>query len=81
MHSIKYFFDKSSLPLDLQETQKIKKTFDSPCMSVCNFSGEDEARICGTCNMLKDEKINWKASDDPTVKSEIAHQVLSRRNS
>lgn len=79
MSSTKLYFDKSSLSNELQEIQKIKNTFDSPCMSVCNFSGEDNARICGTCKMLKEEKILWKITDDASVKSMIVNRVLSRR--
>lgn len=54
----KYFFPKDSLPAELIEIQKIKGTYDSPCMSICNYAGENEQ--CQTCSMLKKEKARRK---------------------
>lgn len=76
-----FYFDKSSLPKELQEKQKTKKTFDSPCMSVCNFTEVDGVLICGTCQMLREEKIEWKNTEDIGVKNSIAQNILKRRKS
>lgn len=54
-------FDKSSLSKALKERQIDKGTYDSPCMSVCNFSDIND--LCQTCYMYKKEKTEWKIAN------------------
>lgn len=68
--------DAKNLSKELIEKQKIKGTYDSPCMSICNYSGELDQ--CGTCSMLKDEKRSWKAADK-VQKESILKAILNRR--
>lgn len=68
--------DKSSLSERLVEKQKMKGTYDSPCMSVCDYEGEYFE--CQTCGMRKDEKQHWKVSDDKK-KSELLDAIFKRR--
>jgi predicted Fe-S protein YdhL (DUF1289 family) len=68
-------FDKSHLPLETQEKQKSKGTWDSPCMSVCNYEGEN--LLCGTCGFLKAEKPQWVQGDE-TVKNQILDNICKR---
>jgi len=70
-----YFFDKSMLSLELQERQKSKKTFDSPCLSVCDYDGEEN--VCQTCQMLKREKSAWKVAS-AEEKEDIAKKIKKR---
>lgn len=69
--------DKSALPRHIQELQKKKNTFDSPCMSICNY-GEDS--ICETCFLAKSEKMTWKATQDKEIKDKILNAVIARRD-
>lgn len=66
--------DKSSLSKNLIEKQKLKGTFDSPCMSVCNYN---DSLLCQTCKMYKYEKQEWKVSDEKN-KNKILSNVLGR---
>ena len=68
-------FDKSHLPEHIQNRQKEKGTYDSPCMSVCNYSLDTD--ICQTCFMKRAEKVLWKRSDEET-KLELIGKILSR---
>ena len=68
-------FDKSHLPEHIQDRQKEKGTYDSPCMSVCNYSLDTD--ICQTCFMKRAEKALWKCSDEKT-KQELTDKILSR---
>jgi predicted Fe-S protein YdhL (DUF1289 family) len=71
----KFNFDKSSLSLALIEKQKAKGTYDSPCLSVCNFNPENDQ--CQTCNMFKLEKTKWKSAS-PDEKEELALRFIKR---
>lgn len=73
-----YFFDKSKLSIEIQERQKLKGTYDSPCMSVCNYEGPEN--ICQTCKMKKEEKIKW-ISADSEQKEELINDILKRKKS
>lgn len=69
--------DKTNLSDRLKDLQKDKGTYDSPCMSVCNYKNGK----CQTCKMLTEEKKKWK--ENPTnhkVKEEILSNVLKRWN-
>lgn len=68
--------DKSQLPEHLVEKQKAKGTYDSPCMSICNYAGEEF--ICQTCMMMKSEKQVWKTADQKT-KDELLKKIFSRK--
>ncbi|MEE3079773.1 MAG: hypothetical protein VX341_10590 [Bdellovibrionota bacterium] len=68
--------DKSSLSERLVEKQKMKGTYDSPCMSVCDYEGE--CFECQTCGMRKDEKQLWKISDQ-SQKSQLLVMIFKRR--
>ena len=70
-----YHFPKDTLPAELVEIQKIKGTYDSPCISVCNYAGENEQ--CQTCSMLKKEKTLRKEWDQ-AMKDIIAQNVIDR---
>ena len=70
--------DKSSLSKRLIEKQKMKGTYDSPCMSVCDYEGE--YLECQTCGMRKDEKQLWKISDQ-SQKSQLLDMIFKRRQS
>lgn len=72
---MKYHFDKSGLSERLVEKQKLKGTFDSPCMSICDYN--QETNICQTCGLMKEEKKLWKVSDD-VAKDQIANAVINR---
>ncbi len=72
---MKFHFDKSKLSDHLREKQKIKGTFDSPCMSICNY--DSATSVCQTCGLMKEEKKLWKVSDD-SVKEKIATSVIER---
>lgn len=61
----------------LVQKQKEKGTFDSPCMSVCNYEGMFHE--CQTCHMRKSEKNLWKTGDDGMKKS-ILRALTSRLN-
>lgn len=50
--------DEKDLPERLIVKQKEKGTYDSTCMSICNYAGEE--MICQTCFMKKSEKVIWK---------------------
>ena len=69
--------DKSGLPKEVIKKQKLKGTYDSPCMSVCNYSGPDQ--MCQTCFMLKSEKQTWKNTQSEEVKNKIRSLVEERK--
>jgi len=52
--------DAKELDLALKEKQKNKGTYDSPCMSICNYAGL--FKQCATCSMRKVEKKLWKSA-------------------
>lgn len=68
--------DKSHLPEHLIQKQKEKGTYDSPCMSVCNYAGEFDQ--CQTCGMRKLEKVEWKQADHKR-KEILLQQILERK--
>lgn len=74
----KYLFDPASknLSQELIEKQKGKGTYDSPCMSVCNYAGE--FMQCQTCGMRQSEKVEWKQSSG-SKKRELLKTILGRR--
>jgi predicted Fe-S protein YdhL (DUF1289 family) len=72
---MKFKFDKSMLSDYLIEKQKAKGTYDSPCLSVCDYNLDTD--VCQTCGLIKDEKKLWKVSDI-TIKEKIAHDVIER---
>ena len=71
-----FFYDKSALSAELVKKQKLKGTYDSPCMSVCNYSGPNDE--CQTCGMYKAEKQEWKKGDE-IVKASIRLMIAGRR--
>mgnify|MGYP000754809635 CR=1 FL=1 len=74
-----FFFDKSSLSKETQELQKEKKTFDSPCVSICDYEMVGDEKICQTCKLISTEKSAWKETTDLKVKNKIAKKVMQRR--
>lgn len=65
------------LPPELIEKQKNKGTYDSPCMSICDYQGL--FKQCQTCLMRKAEKSVWKTGDDD-MKDTILRAVNNRAN-
>ena len=66
---------KSQLSFKTRFKQKLKGTFDSPCMSVCNFG--KESSICSTCQLKKYEKQQWRQAE-AQVKAQIIENVRER---
>jgi predicted Fe-S protein YdhL (DUF1289 family) len=66
-----------NLTAELVEKQKSKGTFDSPCMSICNYEGL--FKQCQTCNMRKAEKSLWKTEDN-SMKETILRAISGRQN-
>ncbi|MBT7609697.1 MAG: DUF1289 domain-containing protein [Bacteriovoracaceae bacterium] len=52
---------EKNLIAELIEKQKEKGTYDSPCMSICDYDGL--FKQCRTCSMRKAEKNLWKTGD------------------
>ena len=67
--------DEKELSPELVEKQKMKGTYDSPCLSVCNYEGVFHQ--CQTCFLRKAEKKLWKTGDED-MKSSILRAVRSR---
>ncbi len=67
--------DKSNLSDRLVEKQKLKGTYDSPCMSICDYEGEQLQ--CQTCGMQKAEKASWKVADS-SEKEAILNDIMAR---
>ena len=59
----------------LEEKQKEKGTFDSLCMSICNYSGEHN--ICQTCFMMQEEKVRWKKAT--RKEKDIILNIIAKR--
>ncbi len=57
---------------ELLEKQKLKGTYDSPCMSVCDYAGPEQQ--CLTCGMRKEEKARWKVASS-CEKKELLHCI------
>lgn len=70
--------DEKNLSKELIDKQRQKGTYDSPCMSICNYAGEHDQ--CKTCFMLKTEKIQWKVADIQT-KNIILNSIEKRMES
>lgn len=68
---------KAHLEPRLVEKQKVKGTWDSPCLSICNYMGENFQ--CPTCGLLKEEKVEWVRSADADRKKEIWQLCLKRK--
>lgn len=69
--------DEKELSLNLCEAQKKKGTYDSPCMSICDYQGV--FKECATCNMRKAEKKLWKSADQ-SMKEMIIRSIIKRTN-
>ena len=74
VHMIKTGDDKQLTP-ELVQKQQEKGTYDSPCMSVCDYDGV--FKQCKTCSMRKSEKNLWKTGDYD-MKGTILRAVDSR---
>ena len=68
--------DEKNLSPELKEKQIAKGTFDSPCMSVCNYDGL--FKQCQTCQMRKAEKNLWITADQ-SMKDTILRSVAKRQ--
>lgn len=60
---------------EIIEKQKLKGTYDSPCLSVCDY--DELTSKCQTCGMLKTEKTAWKQGD-PLIKKSILENIEKR---
>tara|TARA_B110000908_G_C10034830_1_gene349085 strand:- start:37 stop:267 length:231 start_codon:yes stop_codon:yes gene_type:complete len=58
--------DEKNLSEELTAKQKMKGTYDSPCLSICDY--DEEFEQCQTCFMKKEEKKLWKFSGDEVKK-------------
>lgn len=67
--------DEKELSEDLVELQKEKGTYDSPCMSVCDYMGLFDQ--CKTCSMRKVEKKIWIGADT-SMKEQILRAIKGR---
>lgn len=67
--------DDKELTETLKDKQKAKGTYDSPCMSICNYDGYFDQ--CKTCNMRKVEKRIWKEADS-SMKDQIMRAIKGR---
>lgn len=67
--------DEKKLKAELIEKQKAKGTYDSPCMSICNYEGLFDQ--CKTCSMRKVEKKLWKEADS-SMKEQILRAIKAR---
>ncbi len=67
--------DEKKLKPEFVEKQKAKGTYDSPCMSICNYEGLFNQ--CQTCNMRKVEKKIWKEADT-SMKEQILRAIKGR---
>lgn len=67
--------DEKELSDELKEKQKAKGTYDSPCMSICNYEGLFDQ--CKTCSMRKVEKKLWKEADG-SMKEQILRAIKGR---
>ena len=70
--------EEKGLSKELKTKQLEKGTFDSPCMSVCNYEGL--FKECGTCGMRKAEKSLWKQGDS-MMKDQIIRSISRRQTS
>ncbi|MCB0420366.1 MAG: DUF1289 domain-containing protein [Bdellovibrionales bacterium] len=68
--------DKSHLSPEIIDKQKLKGTYDSPCMSICDY--DEKTTICQTCGMSSEEKKTWKVADS-LQKQEILKSVQKKR--
>lgn len=67
--------DEKKIKKELVEKQKEKGTYDSPCMSICNYEGFFDQ--CMTCSMRKVEKKIWKKADS-SMKEQIMRAIKGR---
>ncbi|MCO4755403.1 MAG: DUF1289 domain-containing protein [Bacteriovoracaceae bacterium] len=70
--------DQKDLSDKLREKQKSKGTYDSPCLSICDYEGV--FKQCATCRMRKAEKSAWK-SGDSMMKDTILRAIGKRSDS
>lgn len=67
--------DEKGLNEALTKRQKEKGTYDSPCMSVCDYEGLFNQ--CRTCKLRKVEKKLWK-ENAPGMKDTILRAINKR---
>jgi len=67
--------DDKGLSPELIKKQKEKGTYDSPCLSICDYDGL--FKQCATCSMRKAEKKLWKTGD-ADMKGSILRAVEKR---
>lgn len=67
--------DEKKLTEELKKLQLEKGTYDSPCMSICNYEGL--FKECQTCHMRQAEKKLWKTGDQ-IMKDTILRAVAAR---
>ena len=67
--------DEKKLSKALIEKQKEKGTYDSPCMSICNYDGL--FKQCQTCQLRKAEKNIWKEGNQE-MKETILRSISKR---
>jgi predicted Fe-S protein YdhL (DUF1289 family) len=68
---------KACLSEELTLKQKMKGTYDSPCLSICDYDAETSE--CQTCFMLKEEKTCWKIPADVSQKAAIWDNATKRK--
>lgn len=68
--------DEKQLSPELKAIQLEKGTFDSPCMSICDYDGV--FKQCQTCQMRKAEKNLWKTGDQ-SMKETILRSIAKRQ--
>ena len=67
--------DEKALSESLKELQLGKGTYDSPCMSICNYDGL--FKECQTCHLRQVEKKLWKTGNQD-MKETILRAVGKR---
>lgn len=71
--------DEKELSEKLIEVQKKKGTYDSPCMSICNYEGL--FKQCQTCQMRQAEKNIWKTGNadmKETILRSLSKRIKSK---
>ena len=72
---MKFHYDKYRLSPSLKAIQKEKGTYDSPCLSICDY--DPDTSTCQTCSMKKLEKTAWKKADSKA--KEILASAINKR--
>jgi len=69
--------NKDSILTEVEKARQIAKgTYDSPCLSVCNYNDNGQ---CQTCGMLQSEKKHWKTNPPEEDKERIRQNAAHRR--